>query len=113
MEDRVRFLGFVDDPLPYLAAADATVLLTRSAGEGRPLLAVESSAVGTPVLGLAGSAALEHLAAEGRAQLVPGTSPATVARGIEALLRKPRRPVCAPSWEQTAGRLLSILGSEP
>ena len=45
---RTRWLGFVDDPLPQLAAADTAVLLSSSPGEGRPLSAIEAAAVGTP-----------------------------------------------------------------
>jgi glycosyltransferase involved in cell wall biosynthesis len=109
LEDRVHFVGFVADPLPYLAAGDATVLLSRSPGEGRPLVAVESQAVGTPVLGLAGPPALEHLAGEGLADLISHSDPATIRRGVELVLTRPRVPIEAPSWEEAAGRFLSVL----
>jgi glycosyltransferase involved in cell wall biosynthesis len=112
--DRTLFMGYVDDPLPPLAAADVAVLLSSSPGEGRPLVAVEAGALGTPVLALAGSTALEHLVAEGGARLVTDTDPGTVARGVEAALRQPRKVIGAPSWEETADRFLEALrGRQP
>jgi glycosyltransferase involved in cell wall biosynthesis len=109
LDERVRLLGFVRDPLPQLAAADATVLLTRSAGEGRPLAAIESAAVATPVIGLAGSPAMRALAAEGRAVLVEDTGPQSLREGLEAALRRPRRPVGTPTWDDVADRFLGTL----
>jgi glycosyltransferase involved in cell wall biosynthesis len=107
--DRIRFTGFVEDPLPLLAAADVAVLLSRSPGEGRPLVAIEAGAVGTPVLGLAGSPALERLAEEGRARLAPNGAPEAVSRCLEEMARQPRRTFPAPRWEATAGRFLDAL----
>jgi glycosyltransferase involved in cell wall biosynthesis len=111
--DRVELPGFVHDPLPYLAAGDVTMLLTRSPGEGRPLTAVESSVLGTPVLGLMGEPAMEELADEGRARLVESEEPATVARAAAELAQQPRRPVQTPSWDETAATFLRTLGGGP
>ena len=106
---RVHLQGFVDDPLPYLAAGDVTVLLSRSRGEGRPVTAVESNAVGTPVLGLAGSPALEHLAREGRVHLAEDSDPDEVRRGVERLLGRPRRRLPAPTWDEAAETFVQAL----
>lgn len=110
---RVRLLGRVDDVLPYLAAADATGLLTRDPGEGRPQLAVESLAVGTPVLGNARSPAMTALAAEGHAGLclVDAADPAGVDAGLARVLRAERAPADFPSWNDQADELLSTLAA--
>jgi glycosyltransferase involved in cell wall biosynthesis len=113
VSDRVELTGFVENPLPYLAAGDVTMLLTRSPGEGRPLTAVESSALGTPVLGLTGEPAMEELADEGRARLVESEEPGAVARAAAELARRPRRPVQTPSWDETAATFLRTLGGGP
>jgi glycosyltransferase involved in cell wall biosynthesis len=105
----VRFLGFVADPLPYLAAADVAVLLSRSPGEGRPLAAVEAGAVGTPVLGLSGSPALEALAEEGLAGLARSGDPESISAGVHLLVSKPRERFDPPSWDDVAARFLNAL----
>ena len=107
----MQLLGFVANPLPYLAGADATLLLSRSPGEGRPLTAVESAATGTPVLGLAGSPALRWLAEEDRARLVDGSEPAAVARAVKQLVLEPRRPLPTPSWDDTARAFVDTLNA--
>ncbi len=112
VSERTEFLGFVPDPMPYLAAADATMLLTRSPGEGRPLVAVESSAVGTPVLALADSAAMRALAGEGRADLLRDATPNSVREGVAAVLRRERQPVATPTWADTAGLFLATLANK-
>lgn len=48
IEDRVRFLGVVDDVAPYMQAADALVLASR--WEGFPMVLLEAQASGLPVV---------------------------------------------------------------
>ncbi len=48
IEDRVAFAGFSSNPWPYFAGADAFLLPSR--WEGMPNAALESLAVGTPVI---------------------------------------------------------------
>lgn len=57
---QVTFAGAVPDPMPYLAAADACLLLTEDHGEGRPLTVLEALSVGTPVIAYASSAAMQE-----------------------------------------------------
>jgi glycosyltransferase involved in cell wall biosynthesis len=49
--DRVRFLGYVDDPRAPLAQADAALCSSRTEGQGVALL--EAMAMGRPVIGFA------------------------------------------------------------
>jgi glycosyltransferase involved in cell wall biosynthesis len=108
---RVALLGRVDDILPFLAAADATSLLTSDPGEGRPQLAVESVAVGTPVLGSVASAAMAALVAEGLdgVHLIDTTNAAAVDEGIAHVLAM--EPPCAKaaSWADVANDFISEL----
>jgi glycosyltransferase involved in cell wall biosynthesis len=46
--DRVAFLGFVDNPLPHIRAADLLILSSR--WEGLGLVLIEALALGTPVV---------------------------------------------------------------
>lgn len=109
LRERVRLLGSVPDALPYLAAGDAMVLLSRSPGEGRPLAGVEAAAVGTPIVAAADSAAMRHLADELPVHLVDGRDPGTVSEGLQRALAAPRRPVSVPTWEQAAADFLAVL----
>jgi glycosyltransferase involved in cell wall biosynthesis len=112
--DRVLTLGEVDDVLPYLAASDATVLMSRQR-EGRPLLAVESLAVGVPMIALA-SPAMEGLADEfgnGAVYLVPDASGNAFSKALESLRRAPRREPVWTTWRATAQTFLSSLGAVP
>jgi glycosyltransferase involved in cell wall biosynthesis len=109
--DRVRFLGHLDDPLATLAAADISVLLSHSHGEGRPLAAVEASALGTPVLGSAHSAALVALAGEGRAFLADDFSPRALAGRIAAVARGPRTESHTRDWSAVSQEVAHIMAS--
>lgn len=111
--DRVSIAGHVRDPLPYLAASDAAVLLSRERGEGRPLLAIESLAVGTPVIGLV-SPAVEALAAEfgPRAiRVVPASHPDALSDVLSELRIAARPEPASTSWDASAESFLSSLAS--
>jgi glycosyltransferase involved in cell wall biosynthesis len=112
--DRVLTLGEVDDVLPYLAASNATVLMSRQR-EGRPLLAVESLAVGVPMIALA-SPAMESLTDEfgdGAVYLVPDSSSSTFSEALTSLRSAPPREPVWTSWRATAEAFLSSLAAAP
>lgn len=114
IDDRVLTPGQVDDALPYLAASDATVLMSRQR-EGRPLVAVESLAVGVPVIALE-SPAVACLADEfgdGAVYAVPDASANTFAAALESLRSAPRREPVWTSWRATAETFLLSLGAVP
>ncbi len=108
---RIVLPGRVHDSLPLLAAADATCLLTSDPGEGRPQLAVESLAVGTPVLSNVASSAMAALIAEGFAgiHLVDAASPVAVDDGIAYVLAMERPTAEIASWAEVASDFLSEL----
>jgi glycosyltransferase involved in cell wall biosynthesis len=105
LQARVRFLGFVADPLRLLAAADATVLMSSSAGEGRPLSVIEAASVGTPVVGSLRSSALKALEAEGLIAALADERPESVAAALRSCLQQPRQTIAIPSWTQVAAQL--------
>lgn len=107
--NRVLFLGHVDRPLAVLAAADVSVLLSSSPGEGRPLSVIESAAVGTPVVGAARSNAIAALASEGLASGVTDISPECVASAIVAAACQPRELHSTPSWDEVGKHLGQLL----
>lgn len=115
VDDRVRTPGQVEDALPYLAASDATVLMSRERGEGRPLLAVESLSVGVPVIALESFAteSLAHEFGDGAVYLVPDASTSTFAATLESLRAAPRREPVWTSWRSTAETFLASLGAVP
>jgi glycosyltransferase involved in cell wall biosynthesis len=107
----VTVAGHVGDAWPYLAAADVAVLLSSEAGEGRPLVGLESLALGTPVVGLAATPALQALAREfgsERVVLVPEAEPAVV-RAALARTAKPTPAVELPTWDQVASEFLALV----
>jgi len=109
--DRVHLTGFVDDPVPLLEAADATVLVSSETGEGRPLAALESVGVGTPVIGLRSSAAFRALAVEfpSAVRLVESRDAPELVAAIEAAIAAECRPQPVGSWDETAQILLRAI----
>lgn len=81
--ERVRFLGHVSDPLPYVARWRA--LLVTSLHEGNPISVLESLALGTPVISYSLRGIEEILAGEGGV-LVPNREPEGWARTIDSVL---------------------------
>lgn len=88
IEDRVDFVGFIDDSrlAAYYQAADAFVLPTREL-EGFGLVTVEALACGTPVLGTPVGATPELLAPLEPSLLFRDASVAGIADGIDGFLR--------------------------
>ena len=88
IEDRVDFVGFIDDSRlsAYYQAADAFVLPTREL-EGFGLVTVEALACGTPVLGTPVGATPELLTPLDAALLFRDASVRGIADGLDRFLR--------------------------
>jgi glycosyltransferase involved in cell wall biosynthesis len=67
--DRVHWVGFVEDPIPWLRAVDASVLVSRYEGLARAM--IESLACGTPMVSFDVTSAREILADKGGGIAVP------------------------------------------
>ena len=91
LRDHVRFLGYLpDSDLPsYYQASDLFVLPTREL-EGFGLIAVESLACGTPVLGTPVGAIPEILRPLDPSLLMRATTPEAMAESLAALLFRMR-----------------------
>jgi glycosyltransferase involved in cell wall biosynthesis len=107
--DRLHMLGHVEQPLDLLAAADVSILLTRSRGEGRPLAALESLAVGTPVVAATGSPAMQALAHHDGIVLAADESPAAIAAAVSEATGRPRPAAELPQWGVAARTFLGAL----
>jgi glycosyltransferase involved in cell wall biosynthesis len=98
---RVRLVGDVADPRPWLAAADLVVLPSR--WEGMALAPLEAMAMGRPVLLADVPGAREQVpVAERGFALVPVGDPAALAQALAAALADPadcaRRGAAARDW---------------
>jgi len=80
IENRVRFLGHVDDPRPVMAEADAVVNCTREEGLG--LAVIEAAAMGRPVVAFAGGGIPEIVADRKTGWLVKEPSAAALAAAM-------------------------------
>ena len=107
----VFYAGPVPDPLPYIAAADFGILLTRDPGEGRPLFGIECLSVGTPLVAVGGSAAIDGLVAEfgpDNVRLIDPTSSA----GLASSIRKTHaRNFYDRSWDDAAADFKRYIAS--
>jgi glycosyltransferase involved in cell wall biosynthesis len=83
--DRVEFVGFVDDMVPYYA--EATVMALSSRWEDLPATLIEAMACGCPVVSTASSGAVvELLEAVGARAPVPVGDPAALADALREAL---------------------------
>ena len=88
--ERVRFLGFVDDVAPWLAAADA--LLCTSRFEGYPAALVEALAAGVPVVTTPCSAALPEFMIDGSCGAIVPADADALAVALDDVLGDARAP---------------------
>lgn len=110
VENRVRFMGHIPQPLlpTFYAAADVTV--HSSASEGLANVWVESLACGTPVVATDACGARETIDRDAAGRVVP-PDPAAIAAAVRELLaRPPDREAVAEaadrfSWERNAAEL--------
>jgi len=79
---QVRFLGFVADVSPVLAAADVLALPSRT--EGLPMAVLEAMAAGVPVVASA-VGSLPEVLGEGAGMLVPAGDPQALRRALESV----------------------------
>ena len=96
--ERVRFRGFVRDPLPYLTGAHALILSSSWEGQGAVLL--EALACGCPVIATRSTSAVAGVLDNGRfGRLVPSGDKAALARAIELELQAPGKlPAATVEW---------------
>jgi glycosyltransferase involved in cell wall biosynthesis len=88
LQERVRLLGYVENPLKYFARADVFVLSSHV--EGLPNVLVEAMMCGcTPVATDCPTGPREVLADGKYGYLVPVRNPEAMAQGIENALRRP------------------------
>jgi glycosyltransferase involved in cell wall biosynthesis len=96
--DRVQLLGFVQEPWPYYAGADAFLLPSR--WEGMPNAALEALACGTPVIGTPESGGLGEVAdlnaGKGVTLAAPGTAFVDAMLAVKADPPKALRPSLLP-----------------
>jgi glycosyltransferase involved in cell wall biosynthesis len=85
--DHVAFTGFVGNPLPYMRAADAFVLSSRSEGFGNVL--VEAMGCGTPIISTDCPHGPADILADGKyGILVPPRDPEALAPAFSRVLRE-------------------------
>ena len=94
---RVAFAGFVPDPAPAIAGADALLLPSR--WEGMPNAALEALALGTPVIGTPESGGLAEVAEDCAAVAMAAAGDAFVRamRGVRPMPATEPRPSLLPA----------------
>ncbi|MBI4820393.1 MAG: glycosyltransferase family 4 protein [Deltaproteobacteria bacterium] len=85
----IRLTGFVDDPLPLMAAS--AVVLQPSRSEGVPRVTLEAMSVGAAILSTAVGGIPEVLTHEETGVLVPANSVGQLTRSLIELLEAPAR----------------------
>jgi glycosyltransferase involved in cell wall biosynthesis len=120
--DRVWFVGYQDDPLPFVRHADAFALGSRSESFGMVL--AEAMACGTPVVATDCPDGPRHVLDEGRAGVLvamddPKAMAAALRRVLEdettrfRLIETGRRTVASLSVKRVADRYLNALQRRP
>ncbi|MGE5206066.1 MAG: glycosyltransferase family 4 protein [Chlamydiota bacterium] len=87
LQDRIRFLGHLNDPLPQLRAADVVLVCSRAEGFGR--VTVEAMLAGKPVIGANNTATAELIRHGANGLLYQTADPQDLANKIDYLYRHP------------------------
>lgn len=88
VEERIRFLGLVEDMPAFYAACDVACLPSRN--EGLPLAALEAQACGVPLVA-ARVGGMEAACDPASARLVPAEEPSALGAALAEALAAPRR----------------------
>jgi len=89
LADRVRWVGPVDDPTPWLAASDLVAVTSRL--ESFSLVALDAAAMGRPVVGFAGARGLGSVLGDSPELLAPGHDSRAMAELLHRLLLNPEQ----------------------
>ncbi len=87
LSDRVRLLGHRDDALALMTAADLVVLPSRQ--EGLPVVLMEATSVGAPIVATAVGGVPQVITDEVNGLLVPPGEPDSLARAVDRLVADP------------------------
>jgi glycosyltransferase involved in cell wall biosynthesis len=84
LEDRIRFLGYVEDPAPFVKAAGASLVCSKMEAFGR--VTIESMAQGTPVVGANAGGTAEIIEHEVNGLLYPPGDITALATSLRRLI---------------------------
>lgn len=87
IDDRVRWLGFQNNPFPFLRAADCFAL--SSAWEGLPTVIIEAMACGTPVVATRCPYGPDELIEDGKTGLLAPIDERLVSQALDRLISDP------------------------
>jgi glycosyltransferase involved in cell wall biosynthesis len=99
VDERVHILGFVEEPLPFYAAAD--IYLRTGIFEGDNLSSCQAMAMSLPVVGFETGTASELISTVGHGILVPPKDAAALSAAVQQILSLPDRG--RPMGELAAG----------
>jgi len=87
IDSHARFLGYLGNPMPFLATSEALVL--SSSEEGLPIAILEAMALKKPVVATAVGAVPEIVKNQQTGYLVPPEDPGALANAIANVIKKP------------------------
>lgn len=98
-KSRVKYLGYLDNPVSIYTAADLFLFTSTGAGEGLPTVLLEAAACGLPIVANAGAGMRELI--EAAAGIVADDSPEAIIEGIQvAQSEQPQRSAAARLWAE-------------